>query len=148
MPTFHYTAKNRSGNLRKGTIDATHREEALDFIADMGFRDANVRAFESGDESWAEKKAFNSNGLFGLLFLVPALALAFIARYPKSVGGWILPDFPFSQHLVGLLALVAVLFGIAGLVQSNRYRRGGILALAVFGIAVAMFTRHLLSVPL
>jgi len=148
MPTFHYTAKNRAGNLRKGSIDAKNREEALDFITDMGFTDMNVRAFESGDESWAEKKAFNSNGLLGLLFLIPALALAFIARYPKSVGGWTLPEFPFHQHLVGLLALLAVLFGIAGLVNSGKYRRGGILALAVFGIAVAMFTRHLLTVPL
>jgi|GEM_PF-2414007 len=146
MPIFHYTAKNRSGHLRKGSIDAQNREEASAFITEMGFRDANVRAFESGDESWAERKAFNSNGLLGLLFLIPALALAFIERYPKSVGGWSLPDFPFSQHIVGLLALIAVLFGIAGLVNSNRYRRGGILALAVFGIAVAMFTRHLLTV--
>jgi len=112
MPTFHYTTKNRGGNLRKGSIDAQNREEALGFIADMGFRDVNVRAFESGDESWAEKKAFNSNGLFGLLFLIPALALAFIKRYPNSVGGWSLPDFPFSENLIGLLGLIAVLFGV------------------------------------
>jgi|GEM_PF-6673948 len=37
---------------------------------------------------------------------------AFIKRYPNSLGGWSLPDFLFSEHLIGLLALIAVLFGV------------------------------------
>lgn len=150
MPNFFYDAKSPQGFERRGSIEAKSREDAVRIANDMGLVDPNVRAFDGGVNAWGgERKAFNLKALMGLLFLLPALFLVFLERNPTAFGERIkLPEFPYNQHLVGLLALVAGLFALAGLVSSHRYRRGGILACFVFGTAVAMVTRHVITVPI